>query len=130
MGKWDRFESAVKRLHADFDHPSVDIYTYSGGYDQSTGEINWTRSLAGSTTADVVEATSTREATQVVGPEGQQQDVDAEIWIPDDTGISIDEVGDDDTKPTEVEPPDGTVYIVVEKFDEGNGLVRLVCVES
>lgn len=131
MTKWDRFNASVRRLHDDFEHPSCDVYNYSGGYDPSTGETDWTRELAGTVEAEITETPSAPEAREVVTPSGQQEDVDADIFIRDDTGITIYEVGDDDAKPTEIEDPrDGTVYAVVEAFDEDNGLIRLTCVES
>lgn len=129
VDKWDRFESSIRRLHDDFNHWDAEIYNYTGGYDPGTGEIDWTRSLAGEVEAEVTETPSTPEARDVVGPGGQQEDVDADIFIPDNTGITIFEVGDDDSKPTEVEANDN-VYVVVEAFDEDNGLIRLTCVES
>lgn len=131
MTKWDRFESSVRRLHDDFEHPDCDIYNYSGGYDPDTGDVDWTRELAGTVSAEITETPSSPEARDVVGPGGQQEDVDADIFIRDDTGLSISEVGDEDAKPTEVEDSrDDTVYIVVEAFDEDNGQIKLTCVES
>lgn len=130
VDKWERFSASVKRMHDDFNHHDVTIYLYTGGYDPSTGEIEWTRDGGTSVEAEVTETPSTPEAREVVGPDGQNEDVDADIFIPDDTGLSIDEVGDDDSRPTEVEMSDGTTFVVVEAFDEDNGLIRLTCVES
>lgn len=129
VDKWTRFKSSVRRLHDDLNHHDVDIYNYSGGYDPSDGSTDWTRSLAASVEAEVTETPSTPEAREVVSPSGQDEDVDADIFIPDDTGVSIFEVGEDDSKPTEIEHG-STVYIVVEAFDEDNGLIRLTCVET
>lgn len=132
VGKWERFESSVRRLHDDFNHPDVEIRNYSGGYDPSTGDIDWGDPVVDATIpAEVVERTSTPEASEVVGPEGQEENLDATVFIRDDVSVTINEMGDDDTKPTEIrDPRTDTVYAVVDSFPEDNGLIRLSCIES
>lgn len=132
MNQWDRFSSAVRQLHDSFDHPDVEIYNYSDGYDPSTGKIDWgDPTLAATISAEVVERTSTPEASEVVGPEGQEENLDATVFLRDDEAPTIHEMGDDDTKPTEiVDPRTDKTYAVVDAFPEDNGLIRLTCVES
>lgn len=127
MTKWDRFDSAIRRAHDDFEFRDLIVYNATRSLD-SAGRANWSDD-SGTTVQGEVREPRTPRVTRAGA--GEESEADAEIWLRDDHGATITPTGTEDERGTVIEDPQSeTRYQVTEQFDEDNGLVRLTAVEQ
>lgn len=124
--KFDRVESAVRRVHDDLQFRSLDVTNFTRSLDAQQ-RAEWTASVEGSVEGEVVEP---EDPTAVTTTGGEDVAVDAEIFIRDDPSFMVAERGDTASRATEFDDSTtGRTYAVLNVFDEGNGLYRLDCTE-
>lgn len=127
---WDSFRETMRESDDVLDAETVTIYNYTGGYDESDGQTDWTRG----------NGTEIRAIVQIDQPNvisdasGLQSDGgDADMVVRDDAESYWDfmfySVGTDNVKPTEVEYQ-GRVFIVGDVIDQKNGLKLIPMVEA
>lgn len=127
MIDWENLDDTVRDFHSrKFDLPTVAVYNFQGGYDPATGRSGWTEVHAGDIEAEVTVPT---DARMRVGPEGQESIVDRDAFVRDDTGVEFYDVDEStETRPTQIEH-DGDRFVVAERINEHNGLLRLMLIE-
>lgn len=125
---YDTFADTVRKYHTDvFDLPLVTVHNFTGGYDPATGHADdWTRDSGTDIPAEVVVPST---PTTVVGPDGNESEVKARVYVRDDAPVTFYAVDAENQRPTEI-VYDDSQYVVAERHDEQNGLLRLLCVEG
>lgn len=125
---YDKFAETIREFHSEvFDFQAVTVYNFTGGYDPATGYADdWTRDDGTDIPAEVSVPST---PTTVVGPDGNESEVKARIYVRDDAPADFYAVDTENHRPTEIVVGD-TTYVVAEKHAENNGLVRLLCVEG
>ena len=126
MSKWDAFDGAVRRLHDDFAFRELQVTTFSRSLDENN-RAEWTATDAGTVAGEV---TRPDDPTRTVAAGGEDRSVDVEIWVRDDTDLTITPMGAEDARATELTAPDGATYAAIATFDEGNGLIRIDAIEQ
>jgi hypothetical protein len=128
--KWDRFSGAVQRAFDDMPYEEVRVYNYTESYDSNTGNSSWTRSedVNSPIQANVVDDANTGVRQE---PSGDDSEGQVDILIPDDTGVTLVAAGEDDAKPTTIEPTNEDVaYTVVDTAQLRNGLIQITAREQ
>lgn len=123
MSKWERFESAVRRTHDEFDFPERTVYEWTETYDSNTGDFDVSKSEHSESPVQM-EITEPRRPQTETDATGSDVEIDAEAWVRDDVGIDWVGMDTDAEHPTTIDD-NGVTYRVLSPFDEGNGLTRL-----
>lgn len=127
---WETFAETMRQSDELFDVATVTVYNYSGGYDETTGETDWTRGPGTDIRAQVAIAqpSVTSDASGL-----QTEDGDADMLVRDDVeshyGITLYPIGTKDQKATEVEYQDRT-FLIADVIDQRNGLKLIPMVEA
>ena len=126
--KWDTFDATVRRLHDDFEFTPVEVTNSTRVYDNEDAEWTYTP-VTPRPTVDA-EMSDPGEPDISRGTDGSQVEIDLEMWIRDDAGVTIVEMGAENDQPTELtDTATGKTYRVQDQFREGNGLLKLQVVE-
>lgn len=127
---WDGFREMMRDSADLFDLEDVVVHNYTGGYDEASGETNWTRDSGTTVQAQMTIGSGGISGDQTgIRPEGAEGD----MYIRDDAesyySIDLVPVGVEGQRPTEI-VYDGAVYVLRDIDRQHNGLFSLSLTED